>query len=380
MDQHGTTSLVRRNSIVALIVTAAIVGTLASVMTHGAGASAATSSEIRQKIVDIARSQVGTYESGNNCNPYTARCESWCSDFASWVWGHAGVAIGSTAYSGSMYTWAQQHTVVRPPSGTPKIGDVALYGDGPQIDHDRNGRITKLHSTHVTIIVGVSGNKVQTIGGNEGKATDHVSFTDWHTLTGIYGYASPVNDNSPTPNPTSPGPGRHQRDFDGNGFDDVGVVVRDANGLASFQVLLTGADGKVAKRVDYGWSGYWGAAGIKTTVGDFTGDGRADFGVIVNNPNSLASFYVLETNPSTIKINRLLDYGWSGYWGFAGIKVTAADTTGDGRADFMVAVNNPNSLASFHALETNPSTIKINRLLDYGFSDFWGWSPIQISS
>jgi hypothetical protein len=142
---------------------------------------------LRQQIVDLAFSQLGVHETGRpNCiegNPYSSNCVPWCSSFASWVWGQAGVDIPITPFSGNMWYWSAAHAVTRPATALPKPGDVQLIGTGPR---------TTSSSTHVTIVVAVRANgQIQTIGGNE---RDAVRFSDWHTPTGHYGYASPVAD------------------------------------------------------------------------------------------------------------------------------------------------------------------------------------------
>jgi hypothetical protein len=38
-----------------------------------------------QKVVKLARSQLGYHEHGANCQKY-GPCEEWCSLFATWVW------------------------------------------------------------------------------------------------------------------------------------------------------------------------------------------------------------------------------------------------------------------------------------------------------
>jgi hypothetical protein len=142
---------------------------------------------LRQQIVDLAFSQLGVHETGRpNCiegNPYSSNCVPWCSSFASWVWGQAGVDIPITPFSGNMWYWSAAHAVTRPATALPKPGDVQLIGTGPR---------TTSSSTHVTIVVAVRANgQIQTIGGKE---RDAVRFSDWHTPTGHYGYASPVAD------------------------------------------------------------------------------------------------------------------------------------------------------------------------------------------
>jgi hypothetical protein len=97
-----------------------------STTTAGATASGAT-------IVQIAQSQLGVYDGGDFCSPYShGRCEPWCSDFLTWVWQHAGIDIPDYPFSGDVYTWGQRNTQVLPPTATPAPGDAIEFGTGPQ--------------------------------------------------------------------------------------------------------------------------------------------------------------------------------------------------------------------------------------------------------
>jgi hypothetical protein len=116
------------------------------------GKATLTGLSLRQRIVAIAKSQVGyrTDPASSYCNKFsaywnagTADCpsgetaEEWCADFAAWAWQQAGVQI-SYGYSPgevngaavSFYEWAvadgQWH-----PAGSGYVaqpGDVAVYG------------------------------------------------------------------------------------------------------------------------------------------------------------------------------------------------------------------------------------------------------------
>ena len=95
--------------------------------------STATVSASGSTIVQIAQSQLGVYDGGDFCSPYShGRCEPWCSDFLTWVWQHAGVDIPDYPFSGNVYTWGQHNTQVLPPTATPAPGDAIEFGTGPQ--------------------------------------------------------------------------------------------------------------------------------------------------------------------------------------------------------------------------------------------------------
>jgi hypothetical protein len=105
-----------------------------AVVAPGDGCAAGTvgSSENGERIVQIARSQlgVGEHPPGSNCTVY-GPCEAWCALFTTWVWRHAGVKIPSLGFSGAIYEWAARHTSVHPPSSRPQPGWAALFGSGP---------------------------------------------------------------------------------------------------------------------------------------------------------------------------------------------------------------------------------------------------------
>lgn len=115
--------------------------------------------ELGSTIVRIAQSQLGVYDGGSYCSPYSqGRCEFWCSDFLTWVWEHAGVKIPILPFSGSVYEWGQTHTKVLPPTATPAPGDAVEFGSGPQ---------NSSTSTHVAIVEQVFPNgEITTINGD----------------------------------------------------------------------------------------------------------------------------------------------------------------------------------------------------------------------
>jgi hypothetical protein len=121
-----------------------------------------TPSPLASAIVATAISQVNADPStGYFCNPY-GPCEAWCSLFATWVWEQAGVPIPPYAFTGDMFTWAQSHTTVLPPTATPSPGDAVLYGTGPWSTDS---------SVHVGLVMQVwPDGAVVTIEGDAGPA------------------------------------------------------------------------------------------------------------------------------------------------------------------------------------------------------------------
>jgi hypothetical protein len=83
--------------------------------------------------------------------------EAWCSDFAQYVWAHAGVPTGGiSGWSASFVTWGQQHHLVQMGTHfTAGVGDAIVWGQR-----------SPLYGTHVAIIVAVDGSNITVVSGN----------------------------------------------------------------------------------------------------------------------------------------------------------------------------------------------------------------------
>ena len=118
---------------------------------------------LQQRIVTLAKQEYTkkpiSYD--QNVLRYTqVSKEAWCADYVSWVYNQAGVPLknpnsGSWRIPGTytLQAYFQAKHAYRP-VGTyrPKVGDVAIYGHG---------------QGHAAIVLGVNGNNITTIGGNE---------------------------------------------------------------------------------------------------------------------------------------------------------------------------------------------------------------------
>lgn len=114
-----------------------------------------------------------TDPSGSDCNRFTfafgrgstAGCpagtaaEAWCSDFADWVWTHAGVdTVGITGWSATFVQWGAAHHRVQ--WGThfrAVVGDAIVWGQR-----------SPLYGQHVGIVVAVQGSQLTVVSGNSG--------------------------------------------------------------------------------------------------------------------------------------------------------------------------------------------------------------------
>lgn len=109
-----------------------------------------------ERIVSIARSQLGKKERRSNCNPYGG-CMPWDSLFATWVWRRAGDTVPVYSFSGDLYRWAKRFDRMHRGVEGVGIGDLVLYGSGPS---------SKGTSRHVDIVVGVFPDHLRVIGGD----------------------------------------------------------------------------------------------------------------------------------------------------------------------------------------------------------------------
>lgn len=133
-------------SIVAVVVILAAVAVGLGVSNRGSGLS-----PMRARIVSLAESQLGyqTDPPNSYCNKFSAywgvgtSCgnglmnETWCADFAAWVWQKAGAQVTYrfapgyiNSASASFYVWAVDHGTWHPANSgyVPQPGDAAVYG------------------------------------------------------------------------------------------------------------------------------------------------------------------------------------------------------------------------------------------------------------
>jgi peptidoglycan hydrolase-like protein with peptidoglycan-binding domain len=109
------------------------------------------------KIVSVAKSQLGTVANGNNCvpgKPYSI-CADWCAAFATWVWRDAGASIPFETYVPTVYQWAVDHGKWYGTSelGKARPGDLIIFGRAD-------------YRYHIGVVDHVSGGTVYVISGN----------------------------------------------------------------------------------------------------------------------------------------------------------------------------------------------------------------------
>lgn len=138
----------------------------------------------RDALIAAARSQVGYTEGSNNANKFSeygvkhgyaySGAEAWCNDFVSWAAIMAGLEDSIPLGAGTQDTSSRFGSRLKSSSSyTPKVGDIAYYGD-------------PIH--HVEIVSEVHSNgTITTIGGNTGNgAVVERVRSDYPTYFGTY--------------------------------------------------------------------------------------------------------------------------------------------------------------------------------------------------
>lgn len=124
---------------------------------------------VQAEVVQAARQELGTEETGENCQKYSDRCVAWCALFAMSTWEKAGVDVenGEFAFTGDVYTTGQAKGTAYGSDqlDSARPGDVLLFGTGPE-------NISS--SRHIGVVERVEGNTVTLIEGNTGDNPDRV--------------------------------------------------------------------------------------------------------------------------------------------------------------------------------------------------------------
>lgn len=143
--------------------------------------------QLRKKIIEAAQPEIGTKETGENCQPYSPQCASWCALFAMKMWQQAGVDVNPEqfAFTGNVFTTGQDKGTAfgKEQLHEAKPGDVLLVGSGPSSSQS---------SKHIVLVESVQGDKITTIEGNSGPNSDQVAHKE-HALSAdtFYGGVHP---------------------------------------------------------------------------------------------------------------------------------------------------------------------------------------------
>lgn len=173
-----------------------------------------TIAEAKQKLIDLAQSQVGYREGPNNYNKYAddpkviqlygwcPQNQPWCCTFANWCYLNAfGYDIGSrltyggtAACSNSAQLFMNNGAYVH----MPEVGDQAFYYSGGGINH--TGIVVKVDGSIFTAVEGNYSDKVSLVQHNIGHS-DVAGFG--RPCWGIVDGSGSIPDDQPQPKPQS---------------------------------------------------------------------------------------------------------------------------------------------------------------------------------
>lgn len=162
------------------------------------------------KVVEIAKSQIGNHETGTNKNKYAADLDkttmyngkkqgvAWCDVFVDWcVWTACGQNVSDAEYTlcqpdkscgaGCKYSMEYYKAKKRFYS-SPAVGDQIFFTNGSTINH-------------TGIVTAVSNGKVSTVEGNSDDAVKAHTYT--LTSKKIAGYGRPRYETAAATTPTS---------------------------------------------------------------------------------------------------------------------------------------------------------------------------------
>lgn len=191
------------------------------------------STALGAKVVSIAESfdqyskhPVVETPRGSECNPFTkalgwgatsyrvgakmvacpsgTRSESWCADFGTWLWRHAGaVSTGLTAWSYSFVRYGLDHNTLKLGSmNHPQVGDAIVYG----AYNTKNPYAG--YGAHVGFVAAVKGRQIEMVSGNWNEAVVLTGFFTPSSVNNgsgypIIGYISPVKNTQTTTTTTT---------------------------------------------------------------------------------------------------------------------------------------------------------------------------------
>ncbi|MEE1782842.1 CHAP domain-containing protein [Streptomyces sp. SP17BM10] len=154
-----------------------------------------TAAALRDRIVSVARGEIGVREGSAECNKYfpnkSHTCKTgWCAAFVEWTWREAGVKEVPTDLTGrGVGHWGKQHGLWHPiGSARPEPGDLVVYGEPAK----------ETPGGHVGVVAAVHGDgTLDTVEGNYGDKVTLRTHLNPRTAVGgaqdlhIAGYVTP---------------------------------------------------------------------------------------------------------------------------------------------------------------------------------------------
>ncbi|MFD3699018.1 CHAP domain-containing protein [Streptomyces sp. NPDC058646] len=311
-----------------------------------------------QAVASIARGEVG-----NTCGDYNCKHPSaWCAEFTRWVWNKAGANVtGIDARAVSLYEYGKNKGTLH---STPQVGDAVLY--------DNDGNLNDGEANHVNIVVAVSGDQIQTVGGNESGGVRFRGWFNWRTHTSPVGagralaFIGPAGlSETPAPQVSKAGdifhatrlPDGNWESFQAlNGFGGASYFNASQESIAatpdgSTQTLATGNDGNLyhtARFPDGTWTGWEALPGY---------DGAAQFGAkgqaMAGMPNGDAQLMAIGNDNKIYHNARFQNGSWQG-WAPVGTwsakKISAAPMP-DGSMQVLIVGNDGNVYHSIRSVQ-----------------------------
>jgi surface antigen len=122
------------------------------------------------KVLDVARSQLGTVQEANGSNPYGRAYGmdrvAWCAQFTWWVFQQAGAGAlhPRTAYTPTLAAYYQQHGRA---DRTPRVGSLVLF-DWPGDGVDRISHVGLVEAVNADgTLTTIEGNTTSGTAGNQ---------------------------------------------------------------------------------------------------------------------------------------------------------------------------------------------------------------------
>ncbi len=143
-------------------------------------------------------------------------------------------------------------------------------------------------------------------------------------------------------------------DFDGDGKDDIAVFYdngsSDTGAVSSLYTFTSTGTGFKAPRKTWTTTGGFNWDVSKVTSGDYNGDGKDDVAVFYDNGSSdagrISSLYTFTSNGTVFTPRK--SWTSSGSFNWNASKLTSGDYTGDGRADIGVLYNRGTTAEGVH--------------------------------
>ncbi len=160
-------------------------------------------------------------------------------------------------------------------------------------------------------------------------------------------------------------------DVDGNGCDDLVVVVPDTVGSKGWVLFSTCSNGFLSPQLWWNGSPY-GWSGITTMVGDMTGDHKADLVIMTNEGTNGTKVFVARAQTSNFAADQL----WiNTTWWYPGLKPSLGDVDGNGCADVVFTTNEGSNGSKAFALFSTCSNGFLSPVQVWNGSAF-SWSGI----